>query len=105
MILIMTCSIVYIVDLSGFTDTWKEWLSKILTKGKITTSNYSFRPFSCSLCMTFWCGLIYLFVTNSFTIPMFGYVCLMSYLSDYIRQTILVMEHILNKIITYLSQL
>lgn len=27
------------------------------------------KPFTCSLCMSFWCGIIYLLCTGNFTIP------------------------------------
>lgn len=45
--------IVYIIDISGFTSSWKELLSKWLgvKVGKV-------KPFDCSLCMTFWVNAI-----------------------------------------------
>lgn len=55
---------VLIIDVSGFVDEIKMKLSQILTKGKITKTDFTLKPFFCSLCMSWWCGLIYLIVVN-----------------------------------------
>lgn len=70
--------IVFIIDLSGFVDTVKSKLSSLLTHGRIKSSDYRIRPFDCSLCMTFWCGLIYLFITHQFILSLIAFVCLLS---------------------------
>ena len=71
--------IVFIIDLSGAADSLKLFISKILTKGKIQTTNFDLKPFTCSLCMTWWTGLIYLLICHSFTIPYIALVALLSY--------------------------
>ena len=73
--------IVFIIDLSGAVESFKLFISKILTKGKIQTTNFSLKPFDCSLCMTWWIGLIYLLICHSFTIPYIALVALLSYLT------------------------
>ena len=73
--------IVFIIDLSGAVESFKLFLSKILTKGKIQTTNFDLKPFTCSLCMTWWTGLIYLLICHSFTIPYIALVALLSYLT------------------------
>jgi hypothetical protein len=55
---------VLVIDISGFIDSIKYGLSYLLTKGKIPTTDYRLKPIDCSLCATFWCGLIYVLVTN-----------------------------------------
>ena len=77
-LLLIQFIVVFIVDISGFIDTVKEKLSKLLTNNRIVTTNYSIRPFDCSLCANFWISLIYLLVTNQFTISYIAFVCLMS---------------------------
>ena len=54
---------VFIVDLSGFRETFLGWLSRWLGH-KVT----SFRPFTCSLCVTWWGCLAYLLATGTFTL-------------------------------------
>ena len=51
---------VIVIDISGIMDSVKYGLSKFLTKGKITTTDYRIKPFACSFCMNFWTGLVYL---------------------------------------------
>ena len=79
--------VVFIIDLSGFVDTMKSKLSSILTRGMIKSSNYHIRPFDCSLCMTFWSGLIYLFVVDQFTLPLIAFVCLLSITTTLTKDT------------------
>lgn len=73
--------IVFIIDLSGAVESLKLFISKILTKGKIQTTNFDLKPFTCSLCSTWWIGLIYLLVCHSFTIPYIALVALLSFLT------------------------
>lgn len=59
---------VLVIDISGFVDEMKIMLSKLLTRGKIATSNYNIKPFFCSTCMSWWCGLIYLIIVQEVTL-------------------------------------
>lgn len=55
--------VTFIVDCSGFTNTWKGWLGKWL---KIDVGRV--RPFDCSLCMTWWVSLAFLLIVQQFTL-------------------------------------
>ena len=70
--------VVFIIDISGVVDNLKSLLMKILTKGKIDSNNYRLKPFDCSLCTTFWVGLIYLLCTSQFTIAYIAFICVLS---------------------------
>lgn len=70
--------LVFIIDISGFVDTMKSKLASLLTNGMIRTNEYRIRPFDCSLCATFWTGMIYLIIFHSFTLPLITFVCLLS---------------------------
>ena len=90
-LLFLTLVVVFIVDLSGWTDTWLGWLSRWLGHPVL-----SLKPFSCSLCMTWWSGIVYLLVTGRFCLPLLAYVALLAFLSlpisellIFIRETIL----------------
>ena len=87
--------VVIVIDDSGFVDTMKEKLSGLLTKNKMTTSNFRLRPFDCSYCMQFWANITYLLITHNFTIPYIAFTLLLSSftrltkdLLDTIRDTI-----------------
>lgn len=78
LISIMIC---FIVDLSGITGSIK-WLLWERVFNKIgNPENIKMKPFDCSLCMTFWVGIIYLIVCGSFSLPYLFEVCVLSLLS------------------------
>lgn len=100
--------IVYIIDLSGVVDSIKLFISKHLTKNKIVTTNFSIKPFDCSLCSTWWIGLIYLLICHSFTIPYIALVALLSFLTPISNNILLLMKDLIgfeiNKIYEWLQR-
>lgn len=87
---------VFILDISG---AWEELTSRIsrwLTSGKINKP-FRLKPLSCSLCMTFWSGLLYIALKECFTIPMAAYVCLLAFLTPRIKDMLLVLDALLAK--------
>lgn len=56
---------VLIVDDSGFIDSVKYFIGKCLN---IKPDRVRFKPFECSYCMTFWCGMSYLVYANELTL-------------------------------------
>lgn len=72
---------VVILDVSGFPDHLKSFLKRKLTGGRMSDPNYSLKPFDCSFCMTWWTGLVYLFVKDMFNLGMVAYllgICVMT---------------------------
>lgn len=67
---------VYIIDLSGFTESWKGWVSSRFG-GRCRVG----RPFDCSLCATWWLSLLYLIVTGNLSLPGVAGAGLVSYLT------------------------
>lgn len=83
-ILLLSLVVIFIVDLSGFTETWLAALSKWLGR-----TVRSVKPFSCSLCMTWWCGLAYAIITKTISIPIVAYIAALSYFSFTISQVLI----------------
>lgn len=77
--------IVFIVDLSGAVTSFKSFIKRIITKGKLTDGNYRLMPFDCSLCMTWWTCLLFLLITGQFTLPYIAFTCVLAFLTDTIR--------------------
>lgn len=98
--LLISALVIYIVDLSGFTDSWKNWLWKLY---KVQTK--SIKPFDCSQCMTWWCGLIYLALSGQFTLPMIGFVAALAFLSYPIGQIFIFIREGINFLIDKLTGL
>ncbi len=92
---------IYVVDLSGFTDTWLKFLSAY--KGRKITE---LKPFSCSLCMVWWVCLTYLVITSQLTLSLVAFTALLSFLSIPMGQILIllreVMLHIINKLMSRL---
>ena len=84
---------VFIIDQSGVVDSFKSIMKSILTKGKMKDPDYSLKPFDCSLCMTFWLSLIYLFITNHISVSYFAFACLNSYMAQYTNDLFIVFKH------------
>lgn len=92
---------IYIVDLSGFTDTWLKVLSAY--KGR---KIQELKPFSCSLCMVWWVCLIYSLVAGICSIPVVAFIAFLSFLSIPLGQLlILVREAILKVINIFMDKL
>lgn len=84
--------LVFIIDLSGFVDNISKWIwKKLYPKVKYTDWRIP-KPFSCSLCATFWSGLAYLGITGTFSWLMFLYVCLLSFLTPVIANILIAIK-------------
>lgn len=69
---------VLLVDVTGVIEDMLTPIVRWLSGAKIGTIG---KPFSCSLCMTFWTGLIFLLATGNFTLVNFTLVILLACLT------------------------
>ena len=88
---------IYVVDLSGFTDTWLKFLSAY--KGRKITE---LKPFSCSLCMVWWVCLAYLVTTSQLTLSLVAFTALLSFLSIPMGQILIMLREVILYIINKL---
>lgn len=101
-ILFIAVICVVIIDISGFTDSWKSLLKRILTKGRFSEPNYSLKPFDCSFCITWWTGVVYMLITHSMSLWMTAYLLGICVMTPVIRDIIILIRETLLKIIKYL---
>lgn len=99
-ILLLAAIIVFVVDLSGFTQTWKKWLGKWLG-----VQIGSVPPFDCSLCMTFWVGVSYMLAAGCFSIPMLAYVAGLAYCSTLIAEILTALRELLAALVRLIWKL
>lgn len=103
---LLTCIIVFIIDLSGFVDEMvKRLYYKYIKVGDYHTLIPKLKPLTCSLCLSFWAGIIYLLITSQFSILMLGYVCLLSFLTPIIGDILIMIKDVINKIINLIYKL
>ena len=100
MLLMISLVMVFIVDLSGVIGEIEEILAKML--GISPSRVHIPKPFSCSLCMTWWTGLIYLVVTGYLNWISIAYVALLAYLTPVFKDLLLWLRDILTLVIEWL---
>jgi hypothetical protein len=67
-LLLISVIVVCIIDLTDFASTIKKVISFIITRGTLVKDNYRLHFVDCSLCVTFWAGLLYLVLTGGLSI-------------------------------------
>lgn len=96
---LLSVIIVFIIDLSGIVESIDNMLSRWM--------GYKCRlpkPFSCSLCMTFWSGLIYIIINNKFSIPMVAYVSMVSLLTTVTESVLILLKELMIKLLEYVQR-
>lgn len=99
----ITMIVVLVVDISGITSHISRWISNWLTKGKYVADDIITNLGNCSFCVNFWAGLIYLLVTNQFSIFALLFVLLCSFFTETIAGLLFFVKDWLNKIISTLT--
>lgn len=62
---------VYIVDVSGFTESWREGLSRLLNVKRLRP----LPPFDCGTCMAFWSPLLWSILAGTFNLQSVAVAC------------------------------
>lgn len=97
--------VVMIVDISGAIDSLKSGLKWLMTKGKMNNSDYRLKPIDCSLCMTFWVGIIYLLIHGIFCVKYVAFVLLLACFTEVIKSSILLVKDIAITIINWIYKI
>ena len=87
--------VVIIVDISGFIDSIKAFVGKVLG-----INNVNLKPLDCSFCLNFWVSLIYLAITNQLSITAVMVALLLSTMTPVIQDLIYLIRDLLGKIIS-----
>lgn len=109
-LLILALMIVFVIDLSGFFKTiGKHFYRWVFNNKKEMPEDFDwdyvfigFHIFKCSLCATFWAGVIYLLATSTFTILNLGYVALLAFLTPVLKDAVVLIKEILITVENYL---
>lgn len=94
--------LVYGIDILGFVEEIKIKLFKFV-KGKNTIYRpYNLRPFDCSLCLSFWVGLLILIFSLKLTIINIAYVCMISFFTPQYKDVLLTVQDFIQNIINFI---
>ena len=83
-LLLVAAITIYIVDLSGFTESWRGMVARWLNLSE--SALRPLPPFDCGQCMTWWVCIIYSLCTDSFSLVILAHIALLSFLSIPIGQ-------------------
>ena len=99
--LLITLIIVWIIDLSGIIEELEVALAKWLKTKKVHIP----KPFSCSLCVTWWSLLLFVLVTGRITLIYISLCALFAFLTPFFYDLLLWVRRVGEKIITLLYYL
>lgn len=100
-LLLIAAITVYIVDLSGFTQTWRAALAKWIKAKDLKPM----KPFDCGQCMTWWVCIFYSICVDEFSLPVLAYSAMLSFLSIPIGQFLISIREGLSTLINKLMNL
>lgn len=95
--------ICYIVDLSGVVESFKHAFWRWVKPGK-PYKDFELKPFTCSRCMGWWTGLIYILCTGHFTIPYISFVALLSLLASTFSNLLQLFKDILDTLLYFITR-
>ena len=90
----ITIIVVIIVDISGFIDSIKNLIGKVLG-----INNVKLKPLDCSFCVNWWLSLAYLLITNELSITAVMVTLLLSTMTPVIGDLIYLIRDLIGKII------
>lgn len=95
---LITLIVVYLVDLSGGISSLKQFVWKVVLDGKGKyPDNFRLKPLDCSLCLTWWTGLVYLWIVGSLTLGGIALVAMFSYFSSQVAFILRLISELINK--------
>lgn len=97
---LISLMLVFIIDLSGVMEYIKKMVWRWVFKNRPnqTYQDFELKPFECSLCMTFWVGLIYLCFAGLSWVNV-AYVCFLAFFTPVWKDLLLLVKDFVNKMI------
>lgn len=100
--LFITIICVVILDQLHFWDDITSVISGWMTNGKIKKP-IPLKPFSCSVCMSWWTNLAYIIVTNQFSILMILYILTLSWTTPIISSILTLVKNLFLKFVNTIA--
>ena len=100
-LLLLALLTIYAVDVSGFTQGWRDLLARWLKVKELRP----LPPFDCGKCATWWTCVIYALCTYNATLPVFAYCAALSLVSQPVALAMNVVRELLNAAVRALYSL
>lgn len=97
-LLFISIIIVFCIDLSGAMDKLNIFVWNKLYKG-VKYNGWTIPLIGCSLCCTWWAGIIYSIFTGIFSWGILTYIALLALLTPITKDILILIKDLLNKII------
>lgn len=101
-IFLMAVILVYGIDILGFAEEMKIKLFKFVKGKNVIYRPYSLRPLDCSLCLSFWIGVLILIFNLKLTIINIAYVCMISFFTPQFKDVLLTIQDFVQNIIDFI---
>lgn len=101
-IFLMAIILVYGIDILGFAEEMKIKLFKFVKGKNVIYRPYSLRPLDCSLCLSFWIGILILIFSLKLTIINIAYVCMVSFFTPQFKDVLLTVQDFVQNIINFI---
>ena len=100
-IFLVALILVYGIDILNFAEEMKIKLFKFVKGKNVIYRPYSLRPLDCSLCLSFWVGVLILIFNLKLTIINIAYVCLISFFTPQYKDILMTVQDMLHNIINF----
>mgnify|MGYP006793639541 FL=1 len=100
--LLITIIFVIITDQLHFWENFSSSLKSLITRGKFK-SPIRCKILECSCCQSWWVNLIYIIIIGKFTIPMIGYILLLSWTTPIISSVLTLLKNLFIKLTNTLA--
>ena len=100
--LLITIIFVIITDQLHFWENFSSSLKSLITKGKFK-SPIRCKILECSCCQSWWVNLIYIIIIGKFTIPMIGYILVLSWTTPIISSVLTLLKNLFIKLTNTLA--
>lgn len=101
-IFLIAAVMVFVLDM---TDFYESVTRAIARRFFGVDKPFYIKPFSCSLCMTFWVSLAYIIALGSVTIPTIALCCLAAYSTTIIKDILITIKNIISFIINKINNI
>lgn len=98
-LLLITMMTVIVVDLTDFITAIKKAVWRWVFKDKRQYSDFPLKPLDCSLCLSFWLGLLYLVIWGKWSLGLMALQLFLSFLTPVFKDALMLVKAMLQRMI------